>query len=117
MGTVVGLSFLIFGAAAEFWAFPWGSYAVSFEAPQPQVGGLIQALASLVFTLGLIPFGVDLVRAKLLPIWAAPVVVLGGLTTFFLTPASWVPGLAWLLLGSVLGLGWRRRLPQPGSVA
>ena len=117
IGTVVGLSFLILGAAAEFWAFPWGSYAVGFEAPQPRVGGVIQALTSLVFTLGLILFSVDLVRAKVLPIWAAPVVVLGGLTTFYLTPVSWFPGLAWLLLGSVLVSSWGGARARPKPVA
>ena len=107
--TGVGLGFLSLGIAIEFWPFPWGSYAVIFEeAALPQVGGLIQALSSLVFTFGLIVFNIDLVRAKVMPVWAAPVLILGGLTTFFLTPVSWLPGLAWLLLWVVL---WLRKDP------
>ncbi len=103
--TVTGLVFMIVGVALEFWSFPWGSYAVGFEAPLPWIGGLIQAPSTLVFTIGLIVFNIDLVRAKVMPVWAAPVLVLGGLTTFFLTPVNWLPGLAWLLLGSIL---WSR---------
>lgn len=104
--TVTGLGGLIVGTALEFWSFPWGSYAVGFDAPLPSIGGLIQALSTLIFTVGLIVFNIDLVRAKVVPWWAAPVLVLGGLTTFFLTPAIWLPGVAWLLLGLVL---WSRR--------
>ncbi len=99
--TVTGLGGLSLGTALEFWSFPWGSYAVGFEAPLPWIGGLIQALSTLVFTIGLIVFNIDLVRAKVMPVWAAPVLVLGGLTTFFLTPVNWLPGLAWRLLGSI----------------
>lgn len=107
--TGVSLVFLSLGIAMEFWPFPWGAYTVSFEeAALPQIGGLIQTLSSLVFTFGLLVFNIDLVRAKVLPIWAALVVVVGGLTTFFLTPASWLPGVAWLLLGIVL---WSRKDP------
>ena len=50
---------------------------------------------------------IDLARAKVVPWWAAPVLVLGGLGTFFLTPVNWLPGLAWLLLGLLLWSGKR----------
>jgi hypothetical protein len=102
--TFAGLAFLMLGVALEFWSFPWGSYAVGFDAAAPQLGGLIQALASLVLTLGLIVFTVDRVRAKVMPLWAAPVLIGGGLSTFYLTPVSWLPGMAWLLLGGLLWL-------------
>ena len=47
-----------------------------------------------------------------MPWWAAPALVLGGLATFFLTPANWLPGVAWLLLGLVL---WSRRSEAAGQ--
>ncbi|MEW5974781.1 MAG: hypothetical protein AB1898_03130 [Acidobacteriota bacterium] len=104
--TGVGLALLTLGVALEFWSFPWGSYAVAFEdAELARVGGMLQALASLVFAAGLVAFTIDLVRARELAVWAAAVLVLGGLTTFFLTPVNALPGVAWLLLGIVL---WRR---------
>ena len=110
--TAVALGGLIVGTAWEFWSFPWGAYAVGFDAPLPRVGGAIQAVATLVFTAGLAVLGVDLVRAQAMPLWAAPVLVLGALTTFFLTPATWLPGVAWLVLGWVLS-PWRWRAHPP----
>jgi hypothetical protein len=108
--TVAGLVGLIVGTALQFWFFPWGSYAVGFEDPGPHnFGGPIQPVSTLVFSLGLIVLNIDLVRARVMPIWIAPVLVLGGLATMFLTPVNWLPGVAWLLLGLVL----QSRRPVP----
>jgi hypothetical protein len=114
--TVVGLAGLIVGTALEFWPFPWGSYAVGFEATLPRWGGLFQALSTLVFTVGLIVFSIDLVRASVMPVWLAPVLVLGGFSTIFLGPVFLLPGLAWLLLGLVLWLRRNRAAERPSRV-
>jgi hypothetical protein len=111
--TVVGLVGLIVGTALEFWFFPWGSYAVGFEELPSHVGAPVQPLSTLVFTIGLIVFNIDLVRARVMPGWGATVLILGGLATFFLIPSSLLPGLAWLLLGVVL---WLRRDRTPSRV-
>ena len=118
--TAVGLAGLIVGTALEFWFFPWGSYAVGFEERAAHGGGILQfplqPLSTLVFTVGLILFNIDLVRARVMLVWVAPILVLGGLTTFFLTPAGWLPGLAWLLLGLVLWLRRNRAAERPSHV-
>lgn len=106
--TFLGLGLLMIATALEFWTFPWGSYRVTFEEADglagSNAGGVIQFLTSLVFTLGLVVFSVDLVRARVIPMWVAPVLILGGLTTVYLSPVLWMPGVAWLVLGMVLWL-------------
>jgi len=59
-----------------------------------------------------VPFGIHLVREKVLPTWMVPVVILGSAATVFLTPSFFVPAVAWLLLGLTL-LRHRRRTIQP----
>jgi hypothetical protein len=100
-GALVGL---IVGVALEFWSFPWGSYAQDFEEPIPTYGGIVQTLGSLAFAIGAILLAVDLGRRRVLPIWVGLVLVVGAATTFYLTPALPLPGLAWMILGAYL---WR----------
>jgi hypothetical protein len=104
--TFGGLGLVILTTALEFWSFPWGSYDVTFEQATGFIGsnasGAVQAIASLVFALGLALLSVDLARAKVIPIWVAPVLVIGGLATVFLSPVFWMPGVAWIVLGLVL---------------
>lgn len=107
--TVGALAVLVAAVAIEFWTFPWGSYETTFEKNGvARAGGLMQAFASLALTAGFLLFLGAAARERVLPWWPLPVIVLGALTTLFLTPAYWLPGAAWLVLG--LTLLWRRRL-------
>jgi uncharacterized membrane protein len=115
--TVVGLVGLIVGTALESWFFPWGSYAVSFEELPRFVRSVpVRPISTLVFTIGLIIFNIDLVRARVAPLWLAPALVLGGFSTIFLTPVFLLPGLAWLLLGLALWLRRNRTAERPSRV-
>jgi hypothetical protein len=108
------------GVAVGNSPFPWGSYEVTFEElDQPgrisglvRAGGISQAIGSLLGTVLLIPVGIALVQARRLPWWTVPVAAAGMLFTFFTTPASWVPALAWLLVAAGVSR-WRRRPPSP----
>jgi hypothetical protein len=106
------LGLLIVATVLEFWTFPWGSYTATYENASGFAGsnaaGAFQALVSLLLTVAFVVFGVELVRAKVMPAWLAIVLVLGGFFTVFLSPVFLLPGLAWLVLGLVLVLDRRR---------
>jgi hypothetical protein len=104
VGSVVALAVLVVGVALEFWTFSWGSYAVTVEEKGgvATAGGVVHAAASLVLAISLVPFGIGAVRARALPWWLVPVLVVGALATFYLTPAFYAPGVAWLLFGTWL---------------
>ena len=106
---------LIVATALEFWTFPWGSYSATYEEATGFAGsnaaGAFQALVSLVVAVALGAFGLELVRAKAIPIWLAIVLVLGGLFTVYLSPVFLVSGVAWLVLGLVLLRDRRKTAP------
>ncbi|MDH4116287.1 MAG: hypothetical protein OEW30_02710, partial [Acidimicrobiia bacterium] len=110
--TFVALGLLMAATLLEFGSFPWGSYERTFEEATGLAGsnpaGAIQSLMSLVFTVGLAILMTDLVRAKVVSIWVALVLVAGALATVFLSPVFFVPGLAWLVLGIVVWRGAKR---------
>lgn len=117
--TFTSLGLLIVAVALEFWAFPWGSYEVTFEEATGLVGsnlmGGLQALVSLLFALSLAVLCVDLTRAGVLPWWAAIVLVIGAFTTAYISPAFPFPAAGWLVLGIVLLQGSRRRTQEPSQ--
>jgi hypothetical protein len=108
-----GLALLALGTALQFWTFPWGSYAgeaARFEDPVPRYGGTAQALASVMYGVGIALLAWSLVRQRVLPWWAGLLLALTGPTSFFLTPVLPVVGLAWVVVGVLL---WR--LPHRSS--
>ena len=111
--TFGSLAVLAAATAIEFWPFPWGSYSVTFEtATLPRLGGLIQSLGTVILTLGLLLWSIDLARATVIPAWMVPVLLVGGLSSFFLTPTIFIPGLACLFLGAVVWFRERLAIPS-----
>jgi hypothetical protein len=77
------------------------------------LGGGLQAAGSLLAAFLLIPTGIAFVRARVFPGWAVPVLAVGMLATFFLTPASWLSAVAWFLVAGAVWRGGRRLGPGP----
>lgn len=104
--------------------FPWGSYDLTFEEVEepdryPAVvskAGIAQAMGSLIGAVLFVPVGIALVRTRRLPWWAVPAAVIGMLSTFFTTPASWVPAAGWFIVSGGVALqrsGRGRRQADP----
>lgn len=98
IAVVVTLLFLVVGTMVEFWGFPLGSYALTYE-NDFDGSWWPQFAASIVFAVTLPLFGVRLVREGTLPVWIVPLLFVGAATTIFLTPVNVYPGLSWLVLG------------------
>ena len=102
------------GAAVEFWAYPWGSYARTAEAMGPIVtgGGILQALSALGMAVGFALLAWPLARRGLKGLALLLVLVAGAVASFFPTPAAMLPGLAWLAFAFWIAAGW---LAAPGK--
>jgi hypothetical protein len=97
------LAIVSVGTVIQFWPFPFGSYELSFEqSPLARVGGIVQALATLAFALTLVPFGIGLVRERVIHWWLIPLMVIAAISGFFLTPANFIPGVGWIAVGVAL---------------
>lgn len=104
-----------FGVVVGYSPFPWGSYELTFEELEQSngypavvsLGGIAQAMGSLIGTLLLVPVGIALTRARRMPWWAVPAAVIAMLSSFFTTPASWVPAVGWFLVSA--GVSLKRR--------
>jgi hypothetical protein len=97
------------GSAMVFWGFEWGSYAQDFDETSPGVGGGLQAIATLVLGVAMVPLAFVLARRGVLPAWIAPLLPISAFATFWLTPTNAVPGLVWLVVGTSLLRSARRR--------
>ncbi len=108
--TFFSLGLLILATLLEFAVFPWGSYEITFEEATglaaSNTSGALQGGVSLLFTVALVVFTTDLVRAKVISIWVAIALVGGGLATVYLSPVFPLPGISWLVLAFVV---WPRR--------
>lgn len=99
------------GTALTFWEFEWGSYTESFDDKEFGVGGGLQVFGALLLTVALVGVGVVLTRRRVLPWWLAVLLPIAAITSFWLTPTSVVPGIAWLAIG--VGLLQRRQVESP----
>lgn len=92
--------------ALEFRIHEWGTYTGTFDgATSPLwVSGVIRAYVSaLVLPLAFVPLMVRAARARWLPGWLAPLVLVACLGTFFIGgPLLPLPGIVWLILGAAL---------------
>lgn len=109
--TAICLIALMAGTVLQFWRFEWGSYEQGFEEAAIGIGGSVQPVAAVVLAVVSTAFGIALARRRVLPAWVVPALPISALATFWLTPTSPVPGLAWLTLGGVVAARARRSTP------
>lgn len=116
-GRVAALTFATTGVAfvavltetaLTFWEFEWGSYRQSFDGTEIGIGGGLQVVGTLVLTIALIGVSIILTGRRVLPWWLATLLPIASITSFWLTPTSVVPGIAWLAIGA--GLLRRRQV-------
>ncbi len=100
VASLVAITLQVVAVALDFWPFHWGSYELGFTNRIPATGfdGPFQPVLSLVLTGLMVPLAATFVRAQVIQWWAAPALVVGMLSTFFLTPVSWLPAVCWLVV-------------------
>lgn len=108
--TMIALGALAAGTVLEFWRFEWGSYEQRFEEAEIGLGGALQAMSAVALAGASTAFGAALWRRGVLSPWVVPALPIAAFATFWLTPTSPLPGLAWLVLGGVVAA---QEAPQP----
>jgi hypothetical protein len=100
--TALSLAAFMTGTVLQFWRFEWGSYEQRFDEAAIGVGGSLQAVAAVALAVASTAFGIALARGRVLSAWVVAALPIAALATFWLTPTSPVPGLAWIVLGGVV---------------
>lgn len=98
-GHLIGIPFFVFVDTGGIAYVPIG-----LSQGVPLVWGTIYVLGTLVFSVGLVLFGLASLRARTLPLWCGPVLIAGlaGLWTLG-NVGGWISfGLAWLAAGYAL---------------
>lgn len=103
--TVAALVVAATATAVEFRVWEWQTYAGTFNGRSSVlwVAGPIRSITSaVVLSVGFAAFGVVGARARVLPFWLPPLLVVAALSTVFIGgPIPPLAGLVWLALG-----GW-----------
>lgn len=100
--TAISLAALMTGTVLQFWRFEWSSYEQRFDEAAIGVGGSLQAMAAVALAVASSTFGIALAHRRVLSMWVVSALPIAALATFWLTPTSPVPGLAWIVLGAVV---------------
>ena len=100
--TLVALAITVVAGVGEYWVFPWGSYALTFEESSfARTAGFIRTMSVFVLTIGMAIYFGSLVRSGVVRLWVAALVVVGTLSMVFLMlfPPIPIHALAWFALG------------------